>query len=253
MVLTATAAPLVVDRDDRRPMYARIAALLRERLRRGRPAPGARLATIDALMAEFGASRVTVRQALGLLADEGLIRSQRGRGTFVTEAAAGLGWISIGQDWRALVRSIQATTPRLLYVEDHATPPETQDLGAALAPGYVHLCRVHGRSGVPFALLHIYLDRRCHALAPDRFNRELVIPLLEELPQVAIARARQSLTIGVAEPFEASHLAIPLGAPVGRLRRLIFDRDGCAIYIGDLVYRGDLIRMETELDVRDGG
>lgn len=238
--------------DDRRPMYARIAVLLRERMRRGQLAAGARLATIDELMAEFASSRVTVRQALGLLADDGLIRRQRGRGTFVTQRAANLRWISLRQDWRELVDDIRATSPKLLSVERHAVPPETRSLEGHLAPAYCLLTRVHSRAGVAFALLQIYLDQACYDLAPGRFDEELVIPLLEELPAVTIASAHQSLTIASAEPLVAEHLGLALGAPVGHLRRVIFDDGGQAIYIGDLVYRGDLIRMEMTLDVGAG-
>ena len=213
---------------------------------------GTRLPTIDALMAEFSSSRVTVRQALGLLADDGLIRRQRGRGTFVTERADGLNWISLRQDWRELVDDIRATTPRLLAIKRGVMPPDRRELEGRLAPEYCLLTRVHSRDGVAFALLHIYLDQSCYDLAPGRFDEELVIPLLQELPAITIASARQSLTIASAEPLVAKHLGIALGAPVGQLRRVIFSDDGQAIYVGDLVYRGDLIRMEMTLDVGAG-
>ncbi len=33
------------------------------------------------------------------------------------------------------------------------------------------------------------------------------------------------------------------------LRRVICDADGVAVYVGDLTYRGDMIRMEVDLDL----
>lgn len=231
------------------PLYGRIAALLRQRIRNGAWRGGARIPTIEALMGEFGASRVTVRQALSLLESDGLIARFRGRGTFVTGRAGGPDWIRLGRSWRALVEAIDGTAPELLGAEDGVLPPHGEEAGGSLAPTYRRLRRVHRREGEPFAVMHLYIDAACYALAPGRFDRELVIPLLQGLPAVHIGRAHQTLTIGSAEPGIAAHLGIPLGAPVGMLRRVIHDTQDRAIYVGDLTYRGDLVRMEVDLDI----
>lgn len=222
---------------------------MRQRIGDGVWPVAGQIPTIDRLMEEFAASRVTVRQALGLLERDGLISRQRGRGTFVADRAGGFERIRLGQSWRSLIEAIDGTTPRLLRVAGNAMPPGARDIAGNLAPGYRYMCRVHARGGVPFAVMHLYLDRRAYALAPERFDAELVIPLLQELPDIKLHHASQALTIGSAEIEEARHLGIPAGAPVGMLRRVIFDTDDCAVYVGDLVYRGDLIRMEMELDI----
>lgn len=67
------------------PLYAAIMRALRDEIVEGRWAPGDILPTIDQLMTRYAAGRATVRLALKGLAEEGLILSQRGRGTFVLE------------------------------------------------------------------------------------------------------------------------------------------------------------------------
>src|SRR5690606_36596657 len=69
------------------PRYVQLAELFRERVNRGFWRPGSILPSIEQLMAEFGVSRVTVRLAIALLAEEGLLSPQRGRGTFVMSKA----------------------------------------------------------------------------------------------------------------------------------------------------------------------
>ena len=66
------------------PRYAQLADLFRQRIVRNRWPPGTKLPTLEALMLEFDVARVTVRQAMELLAREGLVSAERGRGTFVT-------------------------------------------------------------------------------------------------------------------------------------------------------------------------
>ena len=69
------------------PRYAQVADALRNRIRRGAWERGEAIPTIDRLMAEFGVGRVTVRQAIQILAREGLLSPEQGRGTFVTADA----------------------------------------------------------------------------------------------------------------------------------------------------------------------
>lgn len=60
---------------------------LGDRIRDGRLAPGAKLPTEAAIMAEFGVSRTVVREAISKLQASGLVATRHGIGTFV----AGLG------------------------------------------------------------------------------------------------------------------------------------------------------------------
>ena len=42
--------------------------------------------------------------------------------------------------------------------------------------------RVHSRDGEPYCVISIYLDERVFRMAPARFRRETVVPVLLELP-----------------------------------------------------------------------
>lgn len=64
---------------------ARLHGLLRSDVRHGLVAASGQLVETD-LMATYGASRATVRRALSLLAEEGLVTRASGRGTVVTDA-----------------------------------------------------------------------------------------------------------------------------------------------------------------------
>src|ERR687891_1442438 len=63
------------------PKYQLIRSILRARLQRD-CTPGARVPPEHELCRTFGASRITVQQALALLEKDGLIRREQGRGTF---------------------------------------------------------------------------------------------------------------------------------------------------------------------------
>ncbi|WP_410811157.1 GntR family transcriptional regulator [Micromonospora sp. 067-2] len=63
------------------PRYRVIADQLRDRIESGNIPPGALLPTESALTSEFRASRGTVRQAIAVLREEGLVTTEHGRGT----------------------------------------------------------------------------------------------------------------------------------------------------------------------------
>src|SRR3977135_514323 len=67
------------------PLHARIAARLRDDIRRGKYPPGQRLPSEPLLARQLQISRGTLRQALGVLAAEALIYTLSGRGTYVPE------------------------------------------------------------------------------------------------------------------------------------------------------------------------
>src|SRR4029450_11396751 len=67
------------------PLYQRIAAELRDTIASGQLPPGSQLPTEQELGERYQVSRNTVRLALGLLANEGIITSTPGRGTFVRD------------------------------------------------------------------------------------------------------------------------------------------------------------------------
>jgi GntR family transcriptional regulator len=73
---------VTIDPDSPQHPYVQLAGLLRERITTGKTGP--RLPSIMELADETGLSPATVKRALRLLRDEGLIFSVPGRGTFVT-------------------------------------------------------------------------------------------------------------------------------------------------------------------------
>lgn len=70
-------------------IYRQIAAILRTRIERGTYPPGHAIPSTAALCEEFGVSHKTVRAAVAVLVEEGLVVTAHGRGVYVTDAATG--------------------------------------------------------------------------------------------------------------------------------------------------------------------
>jgi len=235
-------------KDRHTPLYIQVATLLRHRISSGVWQKGEQLPVIEALMAEFAVARTTVRQALALLEDEGLIQRARGRGTFVTNMPDQPSWLTLDTSWTSFLRTLEGNWSKLVDVRDELG---FQDLDAGLgipAAAYRKISRIHGSADKAYADVCIRLDQQCYKLAPKRFEAEFIIPVMESLPTIKISSAKQVLTIGVADFETSERLEIPVNAPVGMLRRVLCDDKGTAIYIGDITYRGDLVKLEMNLN-----
>jgi DNA-binding transcriptional regulator YhcF (GntR family) len=85
MATVATKRRIVrrVDPDSPLPLFFQVAELLTARLRDEGYRPGQRFITVREVAAEYGVSFVTAQRALSRLADQQLVKSERGRGTTV--------------------------------------------------------------------------------------------------------------------------------------------------------------------------
>jgi GntR family transcriptional regulator len=87
MVGMATLArmPIKIDMRSREPSYLQLAAILRGRIESGEIRPEEALPSITFLVQETGLAVGTVRKAIKVLADEGLVVTVPGRGSFATK------------------------------------------------------------------------------------------------------------------------------------------------------------------------
>jgi GntR family transcriptional regulator len=229
------------------PRYIQLADLMRQRIARGIWTRDQRLPSLDHFTEEFGVAKVTVRQAIDLLAREGLVSPQQGRGTFVSGAPRTDRIINVVTTLAELARVYEDTKPIIVNIEESVASAPLREAEGLPAPGYAFMRRVHVRDERPYCVINIYLDERIFRRAPEKFRCETVIPLLRKMKGVAIHSAHQVLTIGSADPDVARHLQIPVNAPVAEVRRIFKDADGTVIYLADVTYRGDAIRLEMDL------
>jgi GntR family transcriptional regulator len=227
------------------PRYLQIADLMRTRIARGTWARGAKLPSLEALVAEFGVARVTVRQAVDLLARDGLVSPQQGRGTFVTAQPARSRWLKVQTSLDELAKVYRDTKPQIVNIDESIAAAPLRDDDGIAAERYVFMRRVHSRDGQPYCVINIYLDERIFRRHPKRFRNETVIPLLVALD--CIAHARQVLTISSADVEVAQALQVAVNAPVAEVRRVFTDAAGRVIYLGEVTYRGDFVHLEMDL------
>ncbi len=232
-------------------IYRRVASVLRRRISTGEWQPGDRLPALDALVAEFQVGRVTVRHALDLLADEGLIARHRDRrGSSVTAQPLDRRWFTLALNLAEL-----ETHSASIVVTELESGPWQRALPVSAAEGrqsesYHRVVHLHHHSEFPHpvAMTEILIDSAIYAGLDATEKR----PILERLAarHADLGHIQQTLTISEADLDLARNLGIHEAAPIAELRRIIRNGAGTIIYFGHLFFRGDLVRLDFSVDLK---
>jgi len=229
------------------PLYLQVADILRERIARREWPPGSRIPTLETLAGEFRVARVTVRQAVQLLTREGLLAPRRGLGTVVTQGQDSPNTVVMKTSLRSLAAMYESTSAEMLtFDESHGKPPAPAGVGR-LGESYVFMRRLHFTEGQPYAIISLYLLQDIFQRSPEGFRSRAVIPHLLRMKSVRIDRAQQAMSIGAADAESARLLRVRAGTPVANVSRVFLDETGLILYYADVIYRGDWVKWEIEL------
>jgi len=229
------------------PLYIQIASALRQRIETGHWQPRQKISTLEALEREFEVARVTVRLAIELLENEGLVHRQQGRGTFVADKVQDKHWLRLETSWESLIAPIKSNVPKIIKVDNPpASPTLTEDDGKP-AQEYVFLRSVQLKNGTSYAVVNLHLERKIYERDPDAFQTHPALPVLANLEGIDIERAHQTLVIGTADPDTAGLLQVPLGTPTAVCHCVVTNRAGVAIYVAEIIYRNDCIKLYIDL------
>ncbi|HLU18633.1 MAG TPA: GntR family transcriptional regulator [Pusillimonas sp.] len=229
------------------PAYIQVASALRRRIETGEWLPGEKISTLEELEEEFKRARVTVRQAVGLLEKEGLLTRQQGRGTFVAEHVNDKRWLTLETSWDAMIRSIKGNVPRFINVKEPPPFPRLSPEEGHLADEYGFLRSLQLRDGMPYAVVSVHIKRSVLEKYRDEFMKHTALAVLDQLRGTVVKKAHQTMTIGTADPEVAQLLGVSLSAPTAECRCIVTSDNDEVIYVGEITYRSDCIRLHMDL------
>lgn len=230
------------------PHYIQLATLFRSRIDSGQWTTGDQIPTIDELTVECGVARATIRQAIGLLEDEGLVSRFRAKGTFVTAKANDRIWCEMETDWNGMLSVRDGAVIQVLSDSFVPLPVLPRHPVGKIGSNFRYLRRRHLRNGQAYLIADVFIDGALAAKLPeDAFKTKTSLRLAASIPGIKIAEARQTLTVGTADIETANLLDVPLNAPVCFVDRSATDQRNRLVLVSKGIYRGDMVRMDVKL------
>lgn len=230
------------------PLYVKIANELRQNIAESVYQPGDQLPTEAELSLRFGVNRHTIRRSIEILRNEGILRIDRGRGTFV--AASPITY-PIGKRVRyneALKAQGLNLNHKLLHVtEMPADQRLAQRLEINIGSTVILLERLSLVDDRPISVASSYfvsadfpnLAAHCHRYAS-------ISQLLRQEYGCDHIRRSTRISARTVQPKDARLLELPLSAPILLSESINVDQQGRVIEYGVTRFRGD--RMELVFD-----
>jgi GntR family transcriptional regulator len=226
--------------------YQEIAEELRSRLAAGEPAPGRLLPSEAELGAAYAASRITVRRALEVLRDDGLVESRQG-----------LGWVVAGDPLRQSLGRLGTIESQLadagvgsqrqvLDFRFVASPPAVR---AVLGVDRVlEVRRVNLADGEPFARVTVW--------CPDALAKGLSLADVErqpfyELLDVELGGATQTIGAEIVGEPDAELLHVAPGSAVLVCHRTTRSAAGAPILYSEHVFPAHRTEFVVDLSHAD--
>lgn len=226
----------------RQVRYREIADELRRELEAGGRSAGRLLPSEADLSATYRASRVTVRRALEVLRDEGLVDSRQ------------------GFRWFVATEPLRQPLARLGTIEDQlaasgiASERRIGDFGFVAAPARVRqvlgvdrvlrVSRLNLADGEPFARVTVWCPE---VLGAELSRTQVAEHSFYELLPVALGGATQTIGAAVASASDAELLAVPEGSPVLVCERITSTTGGEAVLVARYVFPGHRTEFTVDL------
>ncbi len=249
--MTVTKAGVRLNKNSFTPLYHQIEQGLRKQIEQGDLVPGQAISERE-LSENLGVSRMTARQALRALRDEGLIYTERGRGNFVAEPKMNVHTrqlLGFSEDMRR-----RGLTPSSRVLSMRRFRPEggvVERLDLADQEEVFEIIRLRLADRVPMAYETCLLPvKLCPNLKKSDIERGSLYQLIEAVYGIRLSQADEVLEASVATKTEAGNLSIKRGTPVLVVQRTVYAEDGTPIEFVRSVYRGDRYQATIQLKRR---
>ena len=237
-----------IDKTSVVPIYYQLKKLIQERISSGEYPVGMCLPSEREYCEEYGISRMTVRQAISDLVNEGLLWRERGKGTYVAQQKLEQGLQALTSFTEDMKQRNMRPGTRLIHMNTcPATGHVARQLGIEDGEIVYEIARLRLADDEPMAIETAYVPI---GILPNLTEERVATGSLYEIMReigIEIAHATQTLEAVQAKVAEAIKLNIKNKASVLLIERTTYASGGQAIEFVKSVYRGDRYKFTIDL------
>jgi DNA-binding GntR family transcriptional regulator len=237
-----------IDRDSFEPAYLQLVNILRRQIAAGAFRPGSQLPSEAQLKSKYGVSPMTVRRAINVLIDQGVVSTSQGKGTFVRPLDLRTFTFQL-EELQHLFQNKDRTTIKLLQVRLNSADEQTA-AKLSIPPGerVIFISRLIFKDDEPVILHREYL-----VYDPTRpiVESEMEVTTLQGLlmgnGQSDFKKGTFTIHAAILDDGESRLLMVPVASPAFRLEHVFFDFDDREVSWGQFLCPGDHLQFTTRV------
>lgn len=225
--------------------YHRVYNILREKILNKAMAAGEKVPPERVLCDTYGVSRITIRHALKMLQDQGLVERLPGKGTFV-KAARQKKMPILDMDYEKSLKKEAPGIIRKIIGWEKILPPENimQGLGLLKSEQCVLIERLDILNNEALSYDKGYIPLSLSSsIDDDIIQRVEFLHLWERREGLSISYVESATEAVEANAIDSERLQVPVGSPILLTTDTVFSSEGKALAVFITVYRGDRFKL----------
>lgn len=227
------------------PLYYQLAEHLKEQIHAKELAIGAQIRPERELAQQMGVSRMTARQAVGYLVNEGLLEVKPGVGTFVAQPKLTHNALHLAGFSEEMARLGSRVVSTVLQ-QEITSPPKRIAEQLQLAPheAVVTVVRLRQVDQTPLLLETSHLPaQRCRGLESANLVECSLYTLLETTYQLTVHRSTQTLEATTVNEYEQQLFHLAPGTAMLLVEGVTYDQQDRPFEYFKALYRGDRFKF----------
>jgi DNA-binding GntR family transcriptional regulator len=241
-------------KDSEVPLYLQVSEWIRENIYKGDLTTGDRVPSENQIMDMLGVSRGTVKKAVTMLVNEGLLVQVQGKGTFVKSEnisySLGEGLLSFAESLES--QHLRFETEVIESRKDVASKLVASKLGIDVGAPILYLKRVRSVEGEKVMLIENRINiAHCPGIEDIDFNKNNLFPTVERLSGKKIASSESRYAAKIIGADRGHYLEVHEDAPVLHLEQIVYFENNIPLEFGNVWLKSDKYYLGTVLQRRE--
>lgn len=240
---------LVIDFKNEKPLYLQLVEIIKQRVVANSWAPGMKIPSENEMTREFGLSVGTVKKALGVLVNEGILFRRQGQGTFIASSDFSRSFIRFFRYGMTGGKPSEVPGSKILDFSVVAADPEISEV-LELQPGekVYRMNRIRTLQNIPFAVEDLYLPfERFKGIDSIPLEDQLLYPIYSMEFSTPIIWADEFLQPAVTDSETASILEVDEKTPVFCIERIAHSYGDLPVEFRRSVCAGNNFKYHIEI------
>jgi GntR family transcriptional regulator len=229
------------------PVYYQIKQTIKTWILNKEFGAGEKLPSESKLIDKFNASRITIRQAIAQLIQEGFLVSRRGAGTFVTTNSELINSMSVettGFMDDLFLTQISNVQTKFVEIKKTLLPKHVGEKLRLNDSEIVEIKRVRLLNGKPFTYSVNYLPLTIGLKINEKdLHNKLLVEILEKDFDIRFEEGIQTVKASFADEEVAKQLEIAQGSPILFVERIMYSLQHKPVELFQSSYRGELFEF----------